>query len=180
MPDKWESQRDNIRRLYVDDDLTCKQLVVEMKRLYGFEANEKEYQRRVRKWGLRKGLKKEEWNFVGRRIAKRKAEEGKDSELIVNGNAFPQHKIRKALGRHYFETMYDHFQREMAVGRSQTPEGLFITTPPRQRSLTPVNRSATISVDNLPYFDFLRVLERHAEKFKFLASSEKKILLLSP
>ncbi|KAL1623496.1 hypothetical protein SLS54_004486 [Diplodia seriata] len=162
MSDKWESQRDNIRRLYVDDDLTCKELVVEMKQLHGFEANEKEYQRRVRKWGLRKGLKQEEWNFVGRRFAKRKAEEGKDSELIVNGNIFPQHKIRKALGRHYFETTYEHFQREMAVRRSQTPEGLFITTPPRQRSLTPVNRSATISVDGLPYFNFLQVVNRHA------------------
>lgn len=122
-----------------------------MKSLYGFErkyadsASElysaltdlthpsmKEYQRHVRIWNFRKGLKQEEWRFVGRRIAKRKAEEGKESELIVNSHPFPQRKIRKALSRN-FETTYENLQRQSVIRRSHTPEGFMIRTP-RQRS----------------------------------------------
>ncbi|KAF9633157.1 hypothetical protein BFW01_g4051 [Lasiodiplodia theobromae] len=190
MADDWKAQKENIKRLYMDEDLTCKQLAVQMKELYGFErkyadsASEiygaltdltrpsvKEYQRHFSLWNFRKSLKQKEWRFVGRRIAKRKAEEGKESELIVNGYHFPQRKIRKALSRN-FETTYENFQRQSVIRRSHTPDGIMITTPPRQRSPAAcVYRRNLATIDGLPCLSFMHVMQQYVPLFEQLANS---------
>lgn len=38
MEDVWESHKEIIRRLYIDEDKTCQQVAVEMRAEYGFDA----------------------------------------------------------------------------------------------------------------------------------------------
>lgn len=63
--------------------------------------------------GVRKNLKSEEWKLIGRRIAKRKAEDDKESQLMLDGYPFPPKKVLKAILR-YSEGTLDRFNRGIA------------------------------------------------------------------
>lgn len=58
-----------------------------------------QYERQFKKWGFRKNLAPNEWQFVSRRIEKRKRE-GKDTDLRIDGVAIPEKKLRKAITRY--------------------------------------------------------------------------------
>lgn len=71
-----------------------------------------QYERRLKKWGVRKNLKAKDWVVIGRRIAKRKAEDDKESKLTVDGYLFPPEKVLKAISR-YQEGTIERYQRGM-------------------------------------------------------------------
>ncbi|KAF3762987.1 hypothetical protein M406DRAFT_108438 [Cryphonectria parasitica EP155] len=54
--DEWAVHKQTIRRLYLDENMTLKQVVDTMKKDYGFSATIKTYKSRMRAWGYRKNI----------------------------------------------------------------------------------------------------------------------------
>lgn len=84
--------------------------MVSMRGLYGFEgvpdpnadpSSKSKYERRFKKWNMRKNLTREEWITVGRKVKKRKLH-GKESEVYVDGALIPKRKVRKETMRNSF------------------------------------------------------------------------------
>jgi hypothetical protein len=74
-----------------------------------------QYERQFKKWGFRKNKtlpRKIDWEFVGRRVDKRKRIGGKDSELVVdNGDPWPPAKLRRTLYGQAFVPTHSRFSR---------------------------------------------------------------------
>ncbi|KAF2145338.1 uncharacterized protein K452DRAFT_294994 [Aplosporella prunicola CBS 121167] len=102
-----EAHKETIRRLYLKEDKTKKEVKEAMESMYGFKASEKQYERQFKRWGFRKNLKAEEWKFVSRRLEKRKRE-GKETDLKIDGILVPRKKLQKEIDRN-FETALERY-----------------------------------------------------------------------
>lgn len=54
----FESHKDTISHLYVDSNLTLRNVIKEMEQQHKFRATESEYKKKFREWGLRKSPSK--------------------------------------------------------------------------------------------------------------------------
>ncbi|KAM5344854.1 hypothetical protein ACJ41O_010716 [Fusarium nematophilum] len=96
----WESQKDRIRSLYLDQDKTLDEVRQIMADQHGFHASKPQYIRRVTVlWKMRKNSTKEEWAQAGALLAKRKAE-GKPTDLMMVNKIVPKKKLKKELKRY--------------------------------------------------------------------------------
>jgi hypothetical protein len=55
-------------------------------------------------------MRKENWRYIDNRIAKRKRESGKDSEVYIDGVRCPPTKVRKETARHGFVSTIEKFR----------------------------------------------------------------------
>ncbi|KAL3444369.1 ankyrin repeat-containing domain protein [Aspergillus insuetus] len=88
MTSKWEERKAEIEHLYLENDMKLSELMEYMSQGRGFNKTKSQYERQLRKWGFQKNqyLPRDfDWNFVGKRIEKRKQLQGKESELLING-----------------------------------------------------------------------------------------------
>lgn len=70
---------------------------------FNLGSNE-QYIRQFKKWSFKKNLTSEDWKFIAHRREKRKRE-GKDPGPVQkDGNVIPEHKVRRAIGRHVLPT----------------------------------------------------------------------------
>ncbi|KAL8415092.1 hypothetical protein RB594_006070 [Gaeumannomyces avenae] len=69
----WEERRDEIVRLYQDEDCDFKALV-EIMKTNGFSATRREYMKKFKQWGIHKNVKADEYAAIVRVQARRQAE----------------------------------------------------------------------------------------------------------
>ncbi|KAH7050985.1 hypothetical protein B0J12DRAFT_739942 [Macrophomina phaseolina] len=141
MDSGWITHKETLRRLYLVEDKTRDEVMAEMRRLYDFEADAGKF---------------DQWLAVSRRVEKRKREDGKESELRIDGILVPEKKLRKALTR-YVESTATKLSRLVEQNRrSQTPEGLCISTP----AADPGHLS-----DNLPWLQSQQAIYSECERY---------------
>ncbi|KAL3471197.1 ankyrin repeat-containing domain protein [Aspergillus californicus] len=119
----WEKQKEHIIALYLEPQSTLELMMSLMKEQHGFEASKNQYRARLKFWGVGKNASPEIWDFVNRRIKKRKLE-GKESAVVLFGHHQPQRKVIKEIARNV--TFRDTL-RELAD--ASTPDGVSVVTP---------------------------------------------------
>ncbi|CAG8932834.1 unnamed protein product [Penicillium salamii] len=83
-----------------------------------------QYSRKFKEWGLRKQSQPRDDQWIARRVAKRKREDNKESEVFVDGVQIHPAKISRSSYRKGFLTEYS--RRGPSPG---TPEGYVVATP---------------------------------------------------
>ena len=126
-PDIWETHRSTIKRLYLDDNKTLKDVMAIMERDYDHKATVKMYKSRINKWGLDKNCKAKEMKAIARKKVERDAI-GKASLFQIRGR---QVDIEEVL-RHFKRKRYQSL--EEMVARDKSPEA---RTPSDIDCLTP-------------------------------------------
>ena len=126
-PDIWETHRSTIKRLYLDENKTLKDVMTIMERDYDHKATVKMYKSRINKWGLDKNCKAKEMKAIARKKVERDAI-GKASLFQIRGR---QVDIEEVL-RHFKRKRYQSL--EEMVARDKSPEA---RTPSDIDCLTP-------------------------------------------
>ena len=126
-PEKWETYRLIVKRLYLDEKMTLKDVMATMEQEYGFRATTKMYKRRINKWGFDKNCKASEMQAIARKKLERDAI-GKASSFRIRGRQIEFEEVRRHLGRR------SHRSRETVVvkeqyQRSATPSEIEVSTP---------------------------------------------------
>ncbi|KAH0603635.1 uncharacterized protein H6S33_007294 [Morchella sextelata] len=95
---EWETQRNNFTRLYITDDLGLEKVRQIMAERHGFFANEKQCKTIIKRWGLRKYLRK---NNVTEMldIQQARAQKGKKTEFRLHGQPITEKRFERAKGR---------------------------------------------------------------------------------
>ncbi|KAL4999875.1 ankyrin [Aspergillus recurvatus] len=126
----WQTCKPEIKRLYIDENLTLSQVTEYIESKYGFRGSVRktQYEKRLRKWGFCKNLKVShaDWKFIGWRIHERKLAGKKSSEVYKHGRQVPPGTVRSAVygGKAYVSTTM--LARER---RPSTPDGIFVCSP---------------------------------------------------
>lgn len=98
-PSEWETQKSTIRRLYVDEEKTVKDVQTFLGRT-DFVVTQKQLKDRIKKWGFDiKNIKTDDMKAIARLRAKRKTE-GKESTFRVNKQPVNERKVDRFLKRH--------------------------------------------------------------------------------
>ncbi|KAL8917908.1 MAG: hypothetical protein Q9172_005639 [Xanthocarpia lactea] len=119
---EWQQHRGIIQRLYVTEDKSLPNVVLEMKQKYNFVATERQYKRRISDWGLDKNVKDEEMRSIIEVEAMR-LRQGKQSAFYVRDRRVDRKKI-------------DRFAHRKGIDRSAL-HNLDCTLPSNVRCTTP-------------------------------------------
>ncbi|KAF3024300.1 hypothetical protein E8E14_013540 [Neopestalotiopsis sp. 37M] len=151
---EWESQKDVIRDLYLDQNYTLKALQERMNST-GFIATKSQYETKFKAWGFSKNsanIPAATWKHVGYKVAKRKRE-NEDSIVFFDGALVDQKRLRKEISR-YSYSITEKIELEN-IGAPSPPGPLTtVATPPSSQE------TFTISPwpENLPWLAFVRSL----------------------
>ncbi|KAF5629602.1 multiple ankyrin repeats single kh domain protein [Fusarium sp. NRRL 25303] len=96
----WERHKSIIRTLYIDEDNSPEKVSEILRDKYGFTASRHQIIRRHARWKFKKYTTKEEWVYTSLQIQRRKEQDGKKTEIVLNGKTISEKKLSKALGRY--------------------------------------------------------------------------------
>ncbi|KAI3392451.1 hypothetical protein diail_5695 [Diaporthe ilicicola] len=124
----WSQHEDIIRRLYIKENKTLKQVKQFMEENHGFpQMRLHDYEIALgKRFKLKKNFKKEHWYYIGVQIAIRKRQ-GKETEVVWNNLPMDAKKVRKDVLRNRQCLPERLHVRE---DNSTLPEGLILRTPP--------------------------------------------------
>ncbi|KAF4760384.1 hypothetical protein N7455_003503 [Penicillium solitum] len=96
---EWEPHKAQIEQIYLHEGKTQKELKNPNMRKHSSERwNFKKYQ-----------MTSEKWKFVKHRKEKRKRENGKESEVYIDGILCPSKRVKYEIGRQAFESTIARF-----------------------------------------------------------------------
>ncbi|KAF5607680.1 multiple ankyrin repeats single kh domain-containing protein [Fusarium pseudoanthophilum] len=96
----WERHKSIIRTLYIDEDNGPEKVSEVLRDKYGFTASRHQIIRRLARWKFKKYTTKEEWVYTSSQIQRRKEQDRKMTEIVLNGKRISEKKLSKALGRY--------------------------------------------------------------------------------
>ena len=120
---EWSSHRHVIQDLYVEKDRPLAEIIQQLTS-QGFFASRGQYLRQFKKWGISKNTSAKEWKRINRKIQTRK-QQGKESQVVINGALIPPRKVRKETSRYDFPSYL--------AAQSPSPgpmDGIMVCTPP--------------------------------------------------
>ncbi|KAI3336336.1 ankyrin repeat-containing domain protein [Xylariaceae sp. AK1471] len=166
-PDDWERHKATILNLYLLEKKPLHQVASYMQQEHNFVK--KQYQYKLKKWGVKKSLGKSFWRYVGHRVQTRK---GKRSEITLFGIPLSEEKIRKEMQRYRTIPTADDFGKRLPS--PEIPKGIIV------RVQTPSIIEDIPWPSTLPWFNFknrvLPALHNHSaflkEFFAALASED--------
>ncbi|KAK4165959.1 ankyrin repeat-containing domain protein [Cladorrhinum sp. PSN259] len=100
--DEWEAHKAAIRRFYLVDGKSQKQLLEAVQGL-GLSVTKAQLEYRLKLWKFKRNIDKETWPYIDNRINKR-ARLGKPSEVIYGGRRVKPSTIEKETKRHQDNT----------------------------------------------------------------------------
>ncbi|OJJ01298.1 hypothetical protein ASPVEDRAFT_82823 [Aspergillus versicolor CBS 583.65] len=162
MADSWDAHRAEIEQLYIQENRTLK-YIAEFMTSKGFRKTKSQYETQFKKWGLRKKQtvpRNANWDFIARRVEKRKRLHGKESEVVIDEETIPREKVRKLQ---YGKTFVSTAARFSGYGAPspKTPEGVVVRTPPSIARLAGQAWSGGLSLawsPSLPWLQFTKLL----------------------
>ncbi|KAM0277130.1 hypothetical protein ACHAO9_012640 [Fusarium lateritium] len=90
----WESHREVLKQLYLDDNNTLSETMARMEERYSFVASEKLYKLQFKKWGWQKNLPATHSLFMVDIINKRRREQGKETVFSFGGQKWDYDKVQ--------------------------------------------------------------------------------------
>jgi hypothetical protein len=116
-PSEWEPHMETIKTLYLTQNKRLADVVIIMGDLHGFRArlvkfahircpgfhlticSNAQYIRKLKECGIEKNSTNDKWKYIARQLEKR-ALEGKESEIYINGRLIPKKKVKKEVSRY--------------------------------------------------------------------------------
>ncbi|KAF1986870.1 hypothetical protein K402DRAFT_68131 [Aulographum hederae CBS 113979] len=95
----WDKYKSIIQELYIEQDLSMKQLVEEMREGHKFCATQRQYIRKINSWGLNKNIKDMEMRIMYRKQLQRRSSEGKETSFRVHGREMDSRKLDRFVQR---------------------------------------------------------------------------------
>ena len=126
-PEVWETYRPIIKRLYLDEEKTLKDVMAIMQREYDYKATIKMYKSRIKKWGLDKNCKANEMKAIARKKVERDAI-GKTSSFRVRGRPIEVEQVLRHSKRKSYHSLENLVVREK-FPRPKTPSCIEVSTP---------------------------------------------------
>ncbi|KAF9892672.1 hypothetical protein FE257_001074 [Aspergillus nanangensis] len=146
---EWEAHKAEIIRLYSKDCNTLSDVMKRLKATRRFQRTKKQYENRLKKWGVKKyKMTPEKWKYINRKIHKRKHQGKHQSEVYVYSERYAPEKIREGISRHGYLSTVELFQSAFPP----TPEGIMVCTP------APCEDTLHAWPESLPWFNFLRAM----------------------
>ncbi|KAF5006771.1 hypothetical protein FDECE_6859 [Fusarium decemcellulare] len=97
---QWDTHRELIRSLYIDQDKTLDEVMEHMSQRYDFRASKSQYIHRVTvAWKMKKNFTRTQWEHANAILSKREAE-GKLSQLTMDGKIVSSKKLKKERKRY--------------------------------------------------------------------------------
>ncbi|SCO42943.1 uncharacterized protein FFMR_07103 [Fusarium fujikuroi] len=121
----WLAHKDLIRHEYLVKGTKLKELAIMLK-AKGLHVSKGQLECKLKNWNLSKNIDKETWQYIDRKIRKRK-DEGKDSDVIRDGKRLKRVKVTKETNRHRETNIFARFKPPPP---SPTSLQLCICTPP--------------------------------------------------
>ncbi|CZR69405.1 uncharacterized protein PAC_19305 [Phialocephala subalpina] len=112
---EWESNKDEIRRLYIDQGWTLKQTMAEVGGKFKSKNSERTWKTKLEGWGFDKNIT-QGMEFMLSKAEKREREEGKATEFTRDGVPVPQETIQR-------------FKKPRAGNQTTLPHSSEIGTP---------------------------------------------------
>ncbi|CRL28464.1 unnamed protein product [Penicillium camemberti] len=142
---EWEPHKAQIEQIYLPEGKTQRELSRIMEKTHGFRKTKPQYEKAFERWNFKKyQMTSEKWKFVKHRKEKGKQENGKESEVYINGILCPSKRVKYEIGCQAFESTIAKFT---SVCSPKTPEGVIVCSPGPTTS--PLQ-----SPPNLPWFGF--------------------------
>ncbi|KAL3486920.1 ankyrin repeat-containing domain protein [Aspergillus germanicus] len=124
---EWETQKQRIISLYSEPRMTLRRTIVLMKQRYGFDASESQYRTKLELWKVKKNATSGMWIWIDREI-RRRASEGKATDVFLHRKKQPREKIAKEIARNViFADLLSNAEMD-----STPPEGITVATPPSE------------------------------------------------
>ncbi|KAI1457932.1 Clr5 domain-containing protein [Annulohypoxylon moriforme] len=139
IPSEWEAHRDTIKKLYLEQNKTLKQVEQTMAKDHKFYATIGMYKKRIKAWGFDKKLKEHEVVELLRQKADRDTA-GKASIFFIRGRQVDFEKIRRYVeGKpdilSKLEYPYEKRPSGVVVCRTPSPVPIALPSPPDVRKL---------------------------------------------
>lgn len=145
-PEVWETHRPAIKRLYLDEHMTLKDVMATMQQKHGLRATVKMYKYRINKWGFDKNCKASGMHAIARKKLERDAV-GKASSFRIRGRQIEFEEVR-----HHLRGKSHYSLETVAVRgkypRSATTSEIEVLTP--EPSITSLSSDAAHIVDSAP------------------------------
>lgn len=97
--EQWLERRELITHLYIEEDLTLKQVRIILEEDHGFPATERQFKRKIKEWKLDKNVKDEEMRIILQHKKTRSELYGKDSVFYVRGRLVDHKKLQRFVQR---------------------------------------------------------------------------------
>jgi hypothetical protein len=143
---EWETQKQRIISLYSEPRMTLRRTIVLMKQRYGFDAryltrpittlcffvadpvaSKSQYRAKLELWKVKKNATSDMWIWIDREI-RRRALEGKATDVLLHGKKQSREKIAKEIARNVtFADLLSNDEMD-----STAPEGITVATPPSE------------------------------------------------
>ncbi|KAK1589777.1 uncharacterized protein LY79DRAFT_688494 [Colletotrichum navitas] len=121
----WERFQPEIRRLYLTEDKSLKDLLTILSMSYGFRPSKAQLEWKLTQWRMTKKMITSEWKYVHHRIRRRRAA-GKESRVYLSGVQLRDATIEKARVRHCYETALEKSMGDLSlIIRTPSPQSVF-------------------------------------------------------
>lgn len=97
--DEWEEHRQTITRLYRDEKMSLKEVMLYMREQYDFRATPKMYKTRISDWDIRRNLRWSEREAASRVVAQRLLTGDKVSKIVIRGQERDISLLRRHMRR---------------------------------------------------------------------------------
>ncbi|KAG4440765.1 hypothetical protein IFR05_003752 [Cadophora sp. M221] len=129
---RWNFHKDEIRRIYIEEDRTLQVTMRMIEERYGFKASPRKWKMKLKEWNFEKYFPSAIMSFAVAKTEKRKNDEGKDTIFYHGESLIPSEKI-------------EHFKRRKMSNKARiaspdpgTPRDISYHTPGPERSPSPI------------------------------------------
>ncbi|KAH7327108.1 hypothetical protein BKA65DRAFT_62385 [Rhexocercosporidium sp. MPI-PUGE-AT-0058] len=129
---RWNFHKDEIRRIYIEEDRTLQVTMRMIEERYGFKASPRKWKMKLKEWNFEKYFPSAVMSFAVAKTEKRKNEENKDTIFYHGDSLIPSEKI-------------EHFKRRKMSNKARiaspdpgTPRDISYHTPGPERSPSPI------------------------------------------
>ncbi|KAL8791747.1 MAG: hypothetical protein Q9195_005685 [Heterodermia aff. obscurata] len=96
--DEWEAHRDNIHRLYIDENLSLESVMKAMGGTYDFHASRIQYGSKIKEWGFQKNIRENHMRAIARKkLSRQNADSSKASTFRLRNRPVPEQKIDRYM-----------------------------------------------------------------------------------
>ncbi|CAJ2504471.1 Uu.00g118650.m01.CDS01 [Anthostomella pinea] len=141
---EWEEHKSTIVYLFCIEKRRLDKISIHMKERYNFDKKKSQYEYQLKKWGVKKNVPKEVWQYIDHQIQKRGA---RKTEVRLFDRPTPISEIARDLKRHRkFPTALEFGK---SIASPKTPDGGIV------RVASPVIlHSRSVWPKTLPWFQF--------------------------
>ncbi|KAF4948342.1 hypothetical protein FSARC_13768 [Fusarium sarcochroum] len=129
--EQWLQYKDTIQYQFLMCNMPLGVLVNYLSFL-GLYITKAQLEYKLKKWGFSKNLNKSTWQYIDRKITKRKRE-GKDTDVIHSGKRLGPSTINKAINRHRETAIFAQAAQVRSPPASPTNPYLTVCAPPHIR-----------------------------------------------